>query len=72
MYYANYEANNGTTMMQPITDTNLKNIISDIREIAGDNRQAGHIARWEVSDEEGRTVAAGYIDRAGRCHRETV
>lgn len=69
-YYANFTANNGTSMIEPLEDTNKARIIKSIRKIANGNRFAGNTCRWHVCDETGKTVAAGYTDRDGVMRRK--
>ena len=67
-YTANYTANNGTTMLKPIEDTNIKRIISDIREIAEGNRFQDNECKWSVYCED-TCVAEGGMTREGRRYR---
>lgn len=69
-YYANFTANNGTSLIEPLEDTNKARIIKSIREIANGERFAGNTCRWHVSDETHQIIAAGYTDRDGVMRRE--
>lgn len=65
-YFANFNSN-GTSLMQPLEDTNRNRIIKDIRECAEGNCYDNNSVRWWVEDEDGREVASGYIQkRAGK------
>ena len=65
-YYANFSANNGTSLATPYEGTNLKEIIRDIRGTAEGERFPGNTCAWWVTDEEGRTVAEGGMNQYGR------
>lgn len=47
-YYANFNANNGTSYGKPITGTNKAELIKDIRSIAEAERFAGNECSWCV------------------------
>ena len=70
-YFANYNANNGTSLLNDLCDTNLRRITKDIRDIAEGNRYDGNECRWRVTDETGRELAAGGMDRNG-CRYRTI
>lgn len=64
-YYANFCAKNGTTMANPIIDTDKARILKTIREIAKGKRLAGNTADfWVVS--ENIFIYYGTIDQNGR------
>jgi uncharacterized protein YegP (UPF0339 family) len=58
-YTANYNANNGTTMMTGISFTSKKEAIASIREIAVGNTYAGNEFSWWVMDENCDEIARG-------------
>lgn len=72
-YFANFNANHGTTFDKPIWDTNKARIIKDIRDIAEGNRFAGNGCCWQVwyVDANGRVVVFtdGGMDVNGRRYR---
>ena len=58
-YYANFDANNGTHYGTPITGTNKKELIKDIRSIAEAERFAGNECCWcvYIKDSDGDSVS---------------
>lgn len=65
-YYANFNANNGTRFINPITDTNKARLIKRIRQTAAAERFKGNTASWYVWYEDKSFykpcyVAAGVI-----------
>jgi hypothetical protein len=69
-YKANYNANNGTRMMQDIESNNKRELISSIRRIAEGNRYANNECRWTVHEtESGKCVAAGGMWSNGKRYR---
>lgn len=67
-YYANFNANNGTHLAKDIIDTNKKRIIQTISQIANENRFDNNTCCWNVYDERGKNVAAGYtLPNGQRC-----
>ena len=73
VYYANFYANNGTRWRHPITDTNLKRIIKDVRSSAEAERFLGNDCRWSVWIDDGgnypKYVAAGGYNACGGRYR---
>jgi hypothetical protein len=71
-YYANYTANNGTTLMNPLTGTNKNELIKDIRHLANGERFDKNTCSWCVWIEKNGDaveVAAGGTDCNGRMYR---
>ncbi len=67
-YYANYNANGGLTLKEPITGTDKKEIIKEIKKIAEGKRKKGGFCCWNVwciKDEEYIDIAIGYMDTYG-------
>ena len=55
-YYANFNANNGTRLMNDIFGSNKKDLLRRIRRMAMAERFQGNSATWWVCDEEGNSV----------------
>ena len=65
-YYANFSANNGTYLQNPIEDTCLERIIKDVRAIAEGNRLAGNECSWSVwVEDESRMSGCRYLAAGG-------
>lgn len=62
-YYANYQVNNGSSLMQPIEDTSLSRIKKDIIEIAKGNifKQPHNSGVVYVEDEYGKEIYRAII-----------
>ncbi len=74
-YFANFKANNGTSLMEPITGTNKSILIKDIRHIAEANRFAGNECSWSVFIKEGEnfiSVARGGMWSDGSRWRDNT
>ena len=69
-YYANFSANNGTTMANPIKDTDKARILKTIREIAKDSTATGNaVDFWVLADNivaDNIFIYYGTIDQNGR------
>ena len=70
-YYANFNANNGTSLDKSITDTNKQRLIKDIMEIAEGECYCNNSASWYVLDEDGNEIASGeiYKNHDGKTRR---
>lgn len=69
-YHANFNANNGTRLIQDRESDNKGKLISDIREIAEANRFENSECSWNVYETStGRCVAAGGMHNNGRRYR---
>lgn len=79
IYYANFSANNGTRLIEPITGTNKRNLEKRIRSLAEAERFSGNVAKWYVWYEDDSAykrfyVAAGALFDGGcmRYDKETL
>lgn len=76
IYYANFNANNGTCYGEPITGTNKAKLIKDIRHIAEAERFAGNECSWCVyikgRDDEYISVARGGMMPGGYRWRDNT
>ena len=61
-YFANFNANNGTSYREPIEGYNKKELLKKIRSIALGNRFQGSMCTWMVWDEKGELVFQGCYD----------
>lgn len=68
-YLANFTANSGTTLVNPIKGGNKAQIIRDIRTIAEGNRHLGNGCFWQVFNEEHILVAEGGTTCSGKRYR---
>lgn len=71
-YFANFKANNGTSLQKPIVDTNKRRIIKGIRNIAESERFIGNECSWVVwykEDGNSQIVAEGGMTRNGTRYR---
>ena len=65
-YFANFTANNGTSLQRDIEGNNKFELLARIRHIAMANRFEGNNARWWVEDEaEHMVFDASYIPHVG-------
>ena len=61
-YYANFSCNNGTTLIEPLTDTNKQRIEKDIKSWVKAECFYGNKYHWWVEDEDGEIIK----ERRGR------
>lgn len=80
IYYANFNANNGTSFMAPIQGTNKNDLIKAIRSTAEAERFQGNSCSWYVFYVDYKTyktsasicVASGGVDRKGKRYRDKL
>lgn len=68
-YYANFNANNGTSWINSMEDTNKARLIKSVRSTAEGERFVGSTCRWWVCDENGTYVAYGGMSPSGKRFR---
>lgn len=79
-YYANFQANNGTTFSQPIESENKNDLIKTIRSVAEAERFSGNTCSWKVWYDDYKTyktrasicVASGGVARNGKRYRDKL
>jgi uncharacterized membrane protein YkoI len=60
-YYANFDANNGTTLMATLKSTNKNDLMKSIRKMAEDECFDNNTSSWWVEDSDGRIVYNGDV-----------
>lgn len=62
-YYANFSVNNGTSLRDPLEDTNLKRITKEIKEMAKGQIFCNptNVGSFWVSDEKGNEITRGSV-----------
>lgn len=65
-YYANFNANNGTSWIIPLHSNNKKSLLKDVRETAKSERFCDNEASFYVEDEDEKIVYDGRVDKNGR------
>lgn len=59
-YYANFSCNNGTTLREPLTDTNKQRLEKEIKGWVEAECFYGNNYHWWVEDENGSIIKERY------------
>ena len=69
-YYANFNANNGTSWINDMEFTNKAEAIRSVRETAEGERFHNNSCSWYVKDESGNEIANGGMTSTGKRYRD--